>query len=325
MTTKFEMTVIDNLNKFRENPQSIIHSVEVYRKGLSRIKSKDPLLGEIDKYLLVLQKMKPMPKLNLNTELTNIAREQARKFSLNPDYQLYQKGNELKGILPDYYLTENPSLLADVGADDPNNQIIKLLLNKIDKKKKGRSFITDSFYTQVGIGLQIFEEENYIVLIFANEEKNYVPPVEKKIIISNDEMTELKQAFDLFDFNNDQTIKIKDAMEAMKYMNFDTQNPELYKILDELSLDNEIVSWDKFSSHVNERLTNYNDENGLRTIFNLCIDNPKDETITFETFKRICNEIGENMSDAQMKHIMKNATQKGDQITFEEFCEYIKA
>ena len=324
MTTKFEMTVIDNLNKFRENPQSIIHSVEVYRKGLSRIKSKDPLLGEIDKYLLVLQKMKPMPKLNLNTELTNIAREQARKFSLNPDYQLYQKGNELKGILPDYYLTENPSLLADVGADDPNNQIIKLLLNKIDKKKKGRAFITDSFYTQVGIALQIFEEENYIILIFANNEKKFIPKIERKKI-SIDEMNELKQAFDLFDFENNQTIKINDAIEALKYMNYDTNNPELFKILFELSQENEIVSWENFSNHVNSRLTDFNTENGLRTIFNLCIDNPNEETITFETFKRICNEIGENMSDAQMKHIMKNATQKGDQITFEEFCEYIKA
>ena len=62
----------------------------------------------------------------------------------------------------------------------------------------------------------------------------------------------------------------------------------------------------------------------MRTIFNLCIDNPNEETITFETFKRICNEIGENMSDSQMKHILKNATLKGDQISFEEFCEYIK-
>ena len=168
MSTQFEKKVIENLNKFRENPQSIIHSIEVYRKGLSRIKSKDPLLQEIDKYLLVLQKMKPVPKLTLNEELTKIAQNEVKKFCLNQDYKYYQVGNELKNIIPDYYLTENPALLADIGSDDPNNQIVKLLLNKIDKKKKGRSFITDPFYTQVGIALQIFEEENYIILIFAN-------------------------------------------------------------------------------------------------------------------------------------------------------------
>jgi Ca2+-binding EF-hand superfamily protein len=325
MSTQFEKTVIENLNKFRENPQSIIHSIEVYRKGLSRIKSKDPLLQEIDKYLLVLQKMKPVPPLTLNSELSKIAQNEAKKFCLNnKDYKCYQVGNELKNVIPDYYLSENPALLADIGSDDPNNQIVKLLLNKVDTKKKGRSFITDPFYTQVGIGLQIFEEENYIILIFANSEKNYVPKVERKII-SIDEMNELKQAFDLFDFEKNQTIKINDAIEALKYMNYDTINPELYKILNELSEENEIVSWENFSNHVNSRLNDYNTENGLRTIFNLCIDNPKEETITFETFKRICSEIGENMSDTQMKHILKNATLKGDQITFEEFCEYIKA
>ena len=323
MSTQFEKKVIENLNKFRENPQSIIHSIEVYRKGLSRIKSKDPLLQEIDKYLLVLQKMKPVPKLTLNEELTKIAQNEVKKFCLNQDYKYYQIGNELKNIIKDYYLTENPALLADIGSDDPNNQIVKLLLNKIDKKKKGRSFITDPFYTQVGIALQIFEEENYIILIFANNEKKFIPKIERKKI-SIDEMNELKQAFDLFDFENNQTIKINDAIEALKYMNYDTNNPELFKILFELSQENEIVSWEKFSNHVNSRLTDFNTENGLRTIFNLCIDNPNEETITFETFKRICNEIGENMSDSQMKHILKNATLKGDQISFEEFCEYIK-
>jgi Ca2+-binding EF-hand superfamily protein len=269
--------------------------------------------------------MKPVPPLTLNSELTKIAQNEAKKFCLNnKDYKCYQVGNELKNVIPDYYLSENPALLADIGSDDPNNQIVKLLLNKVDTKKKGRSFITDPFYTQVGIGLQIFEEENYIILIFANSEKNYVPKVERKII-SIDEMNELKQAFDLFDFEKNQTIKINDAIEALKYMNYDTINPELYKILNELSEENEIVSWENFSNHVNSRLNDYNTENGLRTIFNLCIDNPKEETITFETFKRICSEIGENMSDTQMKHILKNATLKGDQITFEEFCEYIKA
>ena len=323
MSNDFEQSVINNLNKFRENPQSIIHFMEIYRKGLSRIKAKDPLLQEIDRYLEVLQKMKPMPKLNLNSELSKIAKIEAKKFSLNPnDYKLYKVGNELKDIIPDYYLSENPSLLADIGSDDPNNQIIKILLNKLDKNKKGRSFFTNLFYTQVGIGLQKFEDENYLVFIFANEEKNFVPKPEKKSNI-NEDMTELKQAFDLFDYNNNQTIKIKDTLEAMKYMNFENNNPELYKILEELSVDNEIVSWEKFSNHVNERLNIFKNENNIKTIFNLCIDNPADNTINFETFKKICNEIGENISENKIKHILENTTQKGDQITYEEFLKYI--
>ena len=80
--------------------------------------------------------MKPVPKLTLNEELTKIAQNEVKKFCLNQDYKYYQVGNELKNIIPDYYLTENPALLADLGSDDPNNQIVKLLLNKIDKKKK---------------------------------------------------------------------------------------------------------------------------------------------------------------------------------------------
>ena len=351
--TQFELSILEDLNKFRENPQSITHTLEIYKKGLSRIKSKDPLIQEIDRYKPILQKMKPMPKLQLNLELTKIAEQEAKKFSLNQEnYKLYQSGNELKNILPNYYLTENPSLLADIGSDDPKFQIAKLLLNKSDIKKKGRSFITDILYTQIGIGLNVFENENYLVFIFANEEKNFVPK-EKKTILNQD-LSELKQAFDLFDYNNTQTIKINDTIDAMKYMKFDKNNPELFKILEELSSNNEFVSWEQFSNHVDEKLQLYNDENNnnnikinnnninnnnkninlknenkennesnLKRIFNLCIDNPSNETITFQTFKKICNEIGENISENEMKHILQNLTEKGDEMTFNEFCKYI--
>ena len=62
--------------------------------------------------------MKPVPKLTLNEELTKIAQNEVKKFCLNQDYKYYQVGNELKNIIPDYYLTENPALLADIGSDD---------------------------------------------------------------------------------------------------------------------------------------------------------------------------------------------------------------
>ena len=341
--TQFELSILEDLNKFRENPQSITHTLEIYKKGLSRIKSKDPLIQEIDRYKPILQKMKPMPKLQLNLELTKIAEQEAKKFSLNQEnYKLYQSGNELKNILPNYYLTENPSLLADIGSDDPKFQIAKLLLNKSDIKKKGRSFITDILYTQIGIGLNVLDNENFLVFIFANNEKNYVPKEKKKNL--NQDLSELKQAFDLFDYNNTQTIKINDTIDAMKYMKFDKNNPELFKILEELSFDNEFVSWEKFSSYVDSKLQIYNNENNnnninnnhninnenkennekdLKRIFNLCIDNPSNETITFETFKKICNEIGENISENEMKHILQNLTEKGDEMTFNEFCKYI--
>jgi Ca2+-binding EF-hand superfamily protein len=109
----------------------------------------------------------------------------------------------------------------------------------------------------------------------------------------------------------------------MKSMRFDVANPDLFTIIKELN-NEEWVTWPNFAAHVVGRMSDRKTEEGLRTIFNLFIDNPDLETITFDTFKRICNEVGENMSDEEMKNILEITTQSGNDIGFEDFCQYMK-
>ena len=352
--SKYERDVFTELNKFREYPQSIHKQIELLRKGLSRIKSTDPFLAEIDQFINQLESMKPQKKMTLNPILSKIAQMEAKKFSLDSNYNQYRTGNQLKGILPDSVLKMNIALIADFGADEGENQIPKLLLNKIDKKKMGRQFLTNPNFTQVGIGNEIFESENYTVLIFAddnvkidqsflnvgknvNEKKENIENVnndklkatKKTAHLNRDYVEEedsgfLKQAFDLLDKDGTQTININDAINAMKRMKFDETNPDLFNLISTSAEDSDIVSWVQFSSYVNGGLKDRKTEEGLKTIFNLFIDNPDNETITFDTFKRICKEIGENMSEEEMQHILENTTEHGNEITFKDFIQYMK-
>ena len=347
--SKFERDVFTELNKFREYPQSIHKQIELLRKGLSRIKSTDPFLAEIDQFINQLESMKPQKKMTLNPILSKIAQNEAKKFSLDSNYNQYRTGNQLKGILPDSVLKMNIALIADFGADEAENQIPKLLLNKIDKKKMGRQFLTNPKFTQVGIGNEIFDEENYTVFIFADdnvkivqsfltggknvnetnkENKENLKSVKKTTVnreyIEEEDSGFLKQAFDLLDKDGTQTININDAINAMKRMKFDETNPELFNLISSSSEDGDIVSWVEFSSYVNGGLKDRKSEEGLKTIFNLFIDNPENETITFDTFKKICKEIGENMSEEEMQHILENTTEHGNEITFKDFIQYMK-
>ena len=349
--SKYERDVFTELNKFREYPQSIHKQIELLRKGLSRIKSTDPFLAEIDQFISQLESMKPQKKMTLNPILSKIAQMEAKKFSLDSNYIQYRTGTQLKGILPDSVLKMNIALVADFGADEAENQIPKLLLNKIDKKKMGRQFLTNPKFTQVGIGNEIFENENYIVFIFADDNvkidqsfltggknekdnkenvKNDNLKATKKTAHVNREYVEeedsgfLKQAFDLLDKDGTQTININDAINAMKRMKFDETNPDLFNLISTSAEDGDIVSWVQFSSYVNGGLKDRKTEEGLKTIFNLFIDNPENETITFDTFKRICKEIGENMSEEEMQHILENTTEHGNEITFKDFIQYMK-
>ena len=320
MTDKFEKDILSEINSFRSNPRSIQHQIEVLQKGISRLRSNDPFLKEIDNFIASIDRIPKMKPLILNKTLCQIAREEVKKFIKNESsYNPYLTGAQMKGVVPSGFLEQNAALIADSGADEAETVVPKLLLNKVDKEKKGRQILCTPDYTQVGIASRENEGENYYVIIFANEDS----VEEGDPQLPEGDLTELKQAFDLYDHDGSQKIRIKECIEGMKSVNFDKTNPILFDIICDLEGE-EWCSWPKFAYHVYSSITDRNTDQGLRTLFDLFIDDPKKDTITFDTFKRICNEVGENMSDEEMKNILEITTQSGNDISFEDFCQYMK-
>jgi Ca2+-binding EF-hand superfamily protein len=318
MSSKFAKDVIKELNKFRSNPKSIQHQCEVIRKGFSRIKSGDPFLNEIDYFVKELDSMKQLPQLELNEVLSEAAAKELPNFRGKSSYKKYRRADNIGNIVPDYYLVASPAMVADDGADEPINVLTKILLDKQDRLKDGRDILCDPKFTQVGIAHEIFDEENMVILIFATEYIEDEPDYD----LPEGDLSELKQAFDILDTEGKEKLNMKEVMRSMDDLEFYKTNPTLYSILKDVS-DKEKCSWPKFAYFANKRMTERNTKEGLSTIFNLFIDNPDKGTITFETFKRICNEIDCGLSDLQLKEILEKATNNGNEITFKEFQEYM--
>ena len=310
MTSKFAKDVIRELNKFRSNPKSIQHQCEVIRKGFSRIKSGDPFLNEIDYFVKELESMKQLPQLELNEVLSEAAKKELPNFRGKASYKKYRRADNIGNIVPDYYLVASPAMVADDGADEPINVLTKILLDKQDRLKDGRDILCDPKFTQVGIAHEIYDEENMVILIFATEYIEDEPDYE----LPEGDLSELKKAFDILDTEGKGKLNMKEVMSNM--------DPTLYSILKDVS-DKEKCSWPKFAYFANARMTERDTKEGLSTIFNLFIDNPDKGTITFETFRRICNEIDCGLSDLQLKEILEKSTNNGDEITFKEFQEYM--
>ena len=361
---KFENDLLKELNSFRQYPKSIQHQIETFRKGISRLRPNDPFLKEIDDFVRTIDKIPKMSPLTLNNTLSQVAKDEVKKYSRNEStYNPYLTGNQLKGIIPEGFLSQNPGLVADSGADEAQNVVPKLLLNKNDRDKKGRKMLCSPDYTQVGIANTEFDAENYYVLIFANknvevpkaqvqtkaqvQQKAQVqskaqvqPKVQVQVqsqaqaqVFANEEegepelpnidLTELKQAFDLYDHDGSQKIRIKECIDGMKLVNFDKTNPILFDIIKDLE-DTEWCTWPKFAFYVYNCITDRNTDEGLRTLFDLFIDDPEKETISLPTFRKICQEVGDNMSDEELKNILEITTQSGNDISFDDFCQYMK-
>ncbi len=243
-----------------------------------------------------------------------------QNFVGSENYKKYRRGDDLKGIIPELYEKANPAMVADDGADEPVNVLTKVLLDKQDRFKEGRNILCDAKFTQVGIAHEVFEEENWVVCIFATRFVDDEPEYD----LPKQDLTELKKAFDILDANGNGKLDMIEIKKAMDDMRFYQTDPDLYAIFKELA-ENDKCSWPKFANYVNKKLTDRKTTEGLETIFSLFIDNPDKETMSFSNFKKISNELDAGISEQELKNILDASTQNGKELTFEEFEEYMKS
>ena len=161
--SELEQKILSQINKFRKDSKAFLDkSDKISQKNLNDYKT----------FLISLNKI---PELNLNQDLSNIAKEEAKKFFEDPGYNRYQIGEEFQPKLSEIFSKKESALIALDELNDIEDLIPKIILNSIDKEKKGRKILSNSEYTCLGIGCFIFEEseeteETSYVLIFSKEQ-----------------------------------------------------------------------------------------------------------------------------------------------------------
>lgn len=324
MSSKFISTAIKTINSFRQSPEKSKAQFERLKEDLEEQNSKDPYIKEIANFISGLKSIAPMTPLVLNKTLSKFASEELEKLISESKNNVFLKGNALKEVVSPSYLQENPALIASDGAYDAEDILTRVIFNEEDKKKLGKDLLLDNKYSQVGMAHKVVEGENAFCLIFSENKPEDEEEEEEVGEAPAVDLTELKQAFDLFDRNHNKTVKIEEIIQAMRSMDFDETNPTLFEILNELGNKQKVVTWEQFSSHVVKRTVNPNTNEGLKTMFDLFVDNKKNKTITYDTFKKMCKELGVFNSDEELKHILSNTTVNGKEINFDDFCNYMQ-
>ena len=147
--------------------------------------------------------------------------------------------------------------------------------------------------------------------------------MEKKQNTSTEENEELRQAFDLFDVKENGKIDPSEIKETMKQLGFDTKNPTIYKIIEDLdtadSKKNGGISFSEFSESMNKRLGDKESKEGVRRIFDLFVDDVNAEYIPLESLKKIAKELGDKSSDDELKDMIESASKNNGQLSFDDF------
>ena len=93
-----------------------------------------------------------------------------------------------------------------------------------------------------------------------------------------------------------------------------------YKHISDLNIPDEErngeICFDVFLDAINNKLDDKESKEGIRRIFDLFIDDPNADTITLSSLKKISKELGENMSDEELKIMLERASKNGVELTF---------
>lgn len=144
---------------------------------------------------------------------------------------------------------------------------------------------------------------------------------------------ELKEAFELLDIYRNGSLDIKLIKDAFKALGFDEDNYSVWTAIYRLSEDPNVkrtggVDYDTFKDAVDQLIGDFDSKEGLRKLFELFVDDPKEDKITISTLRRVSKELGDNASNTELKEVMQRAADNGVDIDFEEFykilCDYKK-
>ena len=143
--------------------------------------------------------------------------------------------------------------------------------------------------------------------------------------LSNEEIKELRQAFELFDSSGEGKLNPKELISSMKSLHFDSKNPTIFSLIADLDTieakKNGGITFDEYVTSINTKLHDKESKEGIRRIFDLFIDNPNNDTITMSALKKVALELGENMTDDDLKDMLERTSTSGNEITFDEFYD----
>ena len=84
LSDEFDQAVYKEISKFREDPKSFLDKKKFVKSKLQK---------DYETFINTLEKL---PKIKLSQELCEIAKEEAKKFSEDPDYVPIQSSDQIK-------------------------------------------------------------------------------------------------------------------------------------------------------------------------------------------------------------------------------------
>ena len=129
--------------------------------------------------------------------------------------------------------------------------------------------------------------------------------------LSEQQKQEIKEAFDLFDTSGSGTIEAKELKVALRALGFEPSKDELRNLIGNFDKDGSgRIDFHEFLDIMITKMSEKDSQQELDKAFEL-FDLNKDGAISFDELKRVAQDLGEDMTDEELREMIAGAN-KGD-------------
>ncbi|KAH8066273.1 Ca2-binding protein [Aureococcus anophagefferens] len=147
----------------------------------------------------------------------------------------------------------------------------------------------------------------------------------KRAGVSEEEMEEIREAFNLFDTEGKGVIDIKELKAAFRALGFQVKKAEIRRMMQDVDKESSpTVLFDEFVEMATPKMQSRDTREEIMKVFAL-FDDDQTGAISFRNLKRVANELGENLTDEELQEMIDEADRDGDgMINEDEFFRVMK-
>ncbi|KAL0125420.1 hypothetical protein PUN28_004504 [Cardiocondyla obscurior] len=143
--------------------------------------------------------------------------------------------------------------------------------------------------------------------------------------LTEQQKSDIKEAFDLFDPDGTGKIPIKDLKVVLRALGFELTKKEIQTLVEEVGLEcPSELAYEEFVKIMSIKIKDQDNRSEIIMAFRL-FDDDKTGKISFKNLKRVAIELGEDLSDEELLDMINQVDEDGDgQISLEEFTKLFK-
>lgn len=140
-----------------------------------------------------------------------------------------------------------------------------------------------------------------------------------------EQMEELREAFNLFDTDGNGNIDAKELKAAMRALGFQVRKADVRKMIADIDKDESgTIDFNEFIDLMTGKMSERDTKEEIAKVFEL-FDAEGNGRIGFRELKRVVLELGEAISDEEMREMIEEADRDRDgYVTFEDFWRIMK-